>query len=316
MIGRGGSQSATAGRGPAKRRASGPGNGNGGSPQREGAGAKRRGRARRFAFLRRPSARLLAGLLGGLIVLGGVYLWLRDSSLVAVQNVRVVGASGPDARQIRGALRSAGRTMTTLDVNIRALQTAVAPYPVVKGIDVSTAFPHELTVTVSEQVPVAVVDAGGQRIAVAADGTLLHDVRDLQRLPVVSLGAFPGGTHLTGYSLAEVRLLGAAPYQLLGRLSTVSDGPAHGLASQLRGGPELYFGAGAELPAKWAAVTEVLANSGSAGAQYIDVSDPNRPAAGTGSDTASSAAGAATSTAAGAATSPASGATTTTPPGG
>ncbi len=230
---------------------------------------------------------MLAGLLGGLIVLGGGYFWLRDSSLVAVQNVRIIGASGPDAAQIRSAIRAAARTMTTLDVKMRALQTAVAPFPVVKGIDVSTQFPHEMSVRVSEQVPVAVVQAGGRRIPVAGDGTLLHDLHGNPSLPVISLGVLPGGTHLTGYALSEARLLGAAPYRLLGRLSQVSDGPAHGLVGQLRGGPSLYFGAGTELPAKWAAVTEVLASSSSAGAQYIDVSDPGRPAAGTGSDSVS-----------------------------
>jgi cell division protein FtsQ len=278
---------------------------------------------------------LLAGLLGGLIVLGGAYLWLRDSSLVAVQNVRIVGASGPDAAQVRSSLRTAARTMTTLDVKMRALQTAVAPYPVVKGIDVSTQFPHGMSVRVSEQVPVAVVEADGRRTPVAGDGTLLHDLRGNPRLPVISLSVVPGGTHLTGYALSEARLLAAAPYPLLGRLSQVGDGPAHGLTGQLRGGPSLYFGGGTELPAKWAAVTEVLASSSSAGAQYIDVSDPARPAAGTGSDSVADLGGSASATSAGgagsASTAPAAGvasspsaatagagapATTTTPSGG
>jgi cell division protein FtsQ len=167
---------------------------------------------------------------------------------------------------------------------MRALQTAVAPYPVVKGIDVSTQFPHGMSVRVSEQVPVAVVEAGGRSIPVAGDGTLLHDLRGNPRLPVISLSVVPGGTHLSGYALSEARLLAAAPYPLLGRLSQVGDGPAHGLTGQLRSGPSLYFGGGTELPAKWAAITEVLASSSSAGADYIDVSDPARPAAGTGSD--------------------------------
>jgi cell division protein FtsQ len=237
--------------------------------------------------LGRPGPRLLAGLLGGLIVLGGAYLWLRDSSLVAVQKVRIVGASGPDAGQIRSALHSAARTMTTLDVKMRALQTAVAPYPVVKSIDVSTQFPNGMTIRVSEQVPVAVVDAGGRRVPVAGDGTILHDLKGTDRLPVIGMGVLPGGTHLTGWALSEARLLAAAPYPLLSRLSGVSDGSAHGLAGQLRNGPSLYFGGATELSAKWAAVTEVLASASSAGAQYIDVTDPHRPAAGTGADSTS-----------------------------
>lgn len=239
-------------------------------------------------LLRRPGLRLLSGLLGGLILLGGAYVWLRDSSLVAIQNVRVAGATGPDAPQIRAALRSAARTMTTLDVRISALQTAVAPFPAVKSLDVGTQFPHGMSIRVREQEAVAIVSAPGRRIPVAGDGTLLRDNQPNLQLPTISLPVAPGGSRLEGYALSEARLLAAAPWQLLPRLSQVSDSSQHGLAAQVRGGPSLYFGGGGQLPAKWTAVTEVLASSGSSGAQYIDVTDPNRPAAGAGSDTASS----------------------------
>lgn len=246
------------------------------------------GRGRGRGLLRRAAPRLMIGLVGGLILLGGAYVWLRDSSLVAVQSVRIAGASGPDAAQIRAALRSAARTMTTLDVKMGALQTAVAPFPAVKSLDVSTQFPHGMNIQVREQAPVAIVSAPGRRIPVAGDGTLLRDSRANLQLPTISLSVAPGGARLTGYALSEARLLAAAPWQLLGRLSGVSDTSQHGLAAQLRGGPSLYFGDGGQLPAKWTAVTEVLASSGSSGAQYIDVTDPSRPAAGAGSDTASS----------------------------
>jgi cell division protein FtsQ len=254
------------------------------SPRRHGRG-RRSGLAAGWRL--RPGPRLLAGLLVGLLVIGGAYLWGRDSSLVGVQTVRIAGASGPDASQVRAALRSAARNMTTLDVKMGALQTAVAPFPVVKSIDVTTQFPHGMRIQVHEQVPVAVVSAGGRRIPVAGDGTLLHDSRAGAELPAIVLPVVPGGSRLAGIALGEARLLGAAPYQLLSRLSQVGDSGPHGLSAQVRGGPEVYFGDGSQLGAKWAAVTEVLANSGSAGAQYIDVTDPHRPAAGAGSDAAS-----------------------------
>ena len=85
-----------------------------------------------------------------------------------------------------------------------------------------------------------------------------------------------------------MRLLAAAPYRLLSKVGDVSDGAAHGLVAQLRDGPSIYFGDSAQLPAKWNAAAAVLADAGSAGAVYIDVTDPNRPAAGAGSDTSTS----------------------------
>ena len=48
----------------------------------------------------------------------------------------------------------------------------------------------------------------------------------------------------------------------------------------LRDGPQLYFGGAGQLTAKWNSAVAVLANSSSAGAAYIDVSDPSRPGRG------------------------------------
>ena len=107
-------------------------------------------------------------------------------------------------------------------------------------------------------------------------------------LPVISLRVPPGGPRLTGYALSEARLLAAAPYQLLSKIGGVSDGPTHGLVVQVHDGPSIYFGGPGRLGAKWSAATAVLASSGSAGAVYIDVTDPNRPAAGAGTDSSAS----------------------------
>ena len=214
-----------------------------------------------------------------LVVLGGAFLWVRDSSLVAVRRVSVTGVSGPDASQIRTALITAARNMTTLDVNIGQLQTAAKPYPDVKHLEVSTRFPHGMRITVIEQIPVGVVSFAGRRVAVAGDGTLLHDVGS-SSLPAIPLQVAPGGTHLTGFPLSEAQLLAAGPYQLLTRISSVQDTSSHGLQANLRSGPKIFFGDSSQLAAKWAAATAVLADPGSANADYIDVTDPDRPAAG------------------------------------
>ena len=245
---------------------------------------RRRSATRTGRFRVRPGPRLIAALVATVVLLVGAYFWVRDSSLVAVQQVKVTGDSGPDAARIRTALVAAARNMRTRDVNMGQLKTAVEPYPDVKRLDVSTQFPHGMRIRVVEQMPVAVVAEAGRRIPVAGDGTLLHDVAAGSTLPVISLTVPPGGPRLTGYALSEVRLLAAAPYQLLAKIGGVSDGPAHGLVAQLRDGPAIYFGDGGRLVAKWNAATAVVASRESAGAVYSDVTDPNRRAAGGGSD--------------------------------
>jgi cell division protein FtsQ len=280
------------GRGPglmARRRTPG---GARGSQGRRGPAVTRRRRA-----LRRPRPLALAAALAILLVAGGAWLWLRDSSLVAVNRVTVTGESGPDAGQIRLALTAAARNMTTLDVQMNQLRMAVEPYPVVKDLSVSTQFPHGMRIRVIEQVPVAVVSAGGQRIAVAGDGTLLHDVIPAASLPTITLGVMPGGARLTGAARTEASLVAAAPYELLARIGQVFTAAPHGLVVALRNGPSIYFGSAGRLGAKWAAAAAVLADPSSDGAPYIDVTVPGRAAAGIGSDiggAASSATGAAT----------------------
>jgi cell division protein FtsQ len=187
--------------------------------------------------------------------------------------------------------------MTTLDVHMDQLQSAVAPFPVVKALRVSTQFPHGMRIRVIEQIPVAAVVVAGRTIAVAGDGTLLHDAVVPQNLPTIPLSVLPGGTHLTDpRAMAAVVLLAAAPDQLLTHVSQVQSTSAHGLVASLRNGPSIYFGDSGRPHAKWAAVTAVLADPGSAGAAYIDVNDPERAAAGP-TAPASTAGGAAGSTA-------------------
>lgn len=269
-----------------------------GSSRRPGAGRRRgaaavawgggrpRHRRDRAVRLPRPGPRTLAAVVAVIVALAGVYLWVRDSSLVAVQKVSVVGVSGPDAGQIRAALATAARNMTTLDVRMGPLRSAVAPYPVVKHLDVRTQFPHGMRIGVVEQVPVAAILVNGRRTAVSRDGTFLTGVSSIAALPTITLSVPPGGSRLSGFALSEVRVLAAAPYALLSRIGGVTDGPTHGLTVALRNGPSLYFGSTGRLDAKWMAATAVLGNSDSAGAVYVDVTDPKRPAAGAGTDSA------------------------------
>jgi len=248
-------------------------------------GAKGPARSRRVP---RPRRKHVLMLIAVLALAAGGWMWLRGSSLVAVQKVSVVGASGADGGKIRAALVLAARNMTTLDVHMNQLRSAVAPFPVVKGLSVSTQFPHGIRIRVIEQVPVASVVVAARTIAVAGDGTLLHDVVASPDLPTIPVTVLPGGTRLSDpHALAAVRLLAAAPYQLLAHVSGVQTTAAHGLVASLRNGPSLYFGDTTRLEAKWAAVAAVLADHGSSSSVYIDVTDPERAAPGAAVPTAS-----------------------------
>ena len=244
-------------------------------PRRAGAAGALARRLRR-----RPRPRTVVAATAVLLVLAGLWLWVRDSPLVSVQRVTVTGATGPDASAIRSALATAARGMTTLDVNQGQLRAALAPYPEVKSIQVSRQLPHGLRIRVVEQLAVAEVVFGGRSEAVTGNGTLLGS-RRAGGLPQVALAVPPGGPRVTeAPALAALHALGAAPYAFLGRISRVATQPGHGVVAQLRNGPLIYLGGSDRLRAKWLAAATVLADPGSAGATYIDVTDPSRAAAG------------------------------------
>ena len=132
--------------------------------------------------------RILAGAVIAVCALAGGWLWVRDSSLVAVRDVRVTGLGSAEAPQIRSALRSAALDMTTLHVREASLRAAVAQYPSVKGVDVSRDFPHGLAVRVRERAPVAAIDTGGGKVAASSDGRVLRGMT-LSGLPVLRVRA-------------------------------------------------------------------------------------------------------------------------------
>jgi cell division protein FtsQ len=260
---------------------------------------------------------LCALALSGLLV--GGWFWFRDSPLTSASHVTVVGASGPDAARIQDALKSTAHTMSTLDVDTSKLRGAVAPYPIVKDIDVTTRFPHEVRIHVVEQLAVAAIDAGSRKTAVAADGTLLHDVVVSRSLPLVPMRVPPGGARVTdSTALGAIRLLAAAPARLRAKVTQVSTVSGHGLVAQLQNGPAVYFGDTSDLRAKWLAAAAVLADAGSTGAAYIDVTDPRRPAAGSGPNatTDQSATGSTTATSPDSSGSPAAAASSSASPSG
>src|SRR3954465_1274607 len=229
--------------------------------------------------LRRPPLRALAGFLCVVGVLAGAWLWLRDSRLVAVERVTVTGVSGPDAPRVRQALESAARDMTTLHVRNGELRTAVDPYPGVLGVRTDADFPHGLRIVVHERNPVGTVVAGERRGPVAADGPLMRTATSAG-LPEIAAKALPGGAHASDPQVKRaIAVLAAAPPALRARVRRVYVAE-RGWAPPRRDGPTLYFGGSERLAAKWVAAATVLADPSSAGATYLDLRLPQRPAAG------------------------------------
>jgi cell division protein FtsQ len=245
--------------------------------------------------------RLRIALLAVLIampLLSGAYQLLRHSSLSAVEHVQVRGLAtvhGADTAAIETALTGAAHGMSTLAVSPAALRAAVASYPIVGAVRVHPSFPHGLRIEVVERPPVAALVVNGASTAVAADGVVLGSGFLSSSLPLVSVGKAttttaaasaltttlpPVGGSVRGASLlGALAILGVAPEPLVHGVTRVYSGPK-GLTVALHGGLLAYFGDATRPHAKWLSLARVLADPSSAGASYIDVRLPERPAAG------------------------------------
>jgi cell division protein FtsQ len=228
---------------------------------------------------RRLRIAMLASVLALALLLGG-WIWFRNSPLVAVRRVQIKGVQGPDAGAIEAALTRAARGMSTLDVREAALRAAVARFRIVRALRVRTSFPHGMEIRVFERPPVAVLAVNGRRTAVAADGVLLGSAFPSGALPTLATSEPAIGQRVRGWeTLSALTVLGAAPGPLLKAVERVFVGPK-GLTVSMRNGLLAYFGDATRPHAKWLALARVLLAPGAAGASYVDVRVPERPAAG------------------------------------
>ncbi len=181
---------------------------------------------------------------------------------------------------MRSALEAAARDTTTLNADREAIARAVAAYPSVASIEIEPDFPHGMTIRVSERAAAAALVAGNRVVPTAADGTFLPGA-SASGLPRFSVQSLPTGRGLApGSASAVVAVAGGVPPALRSRIKTIESDRGRGVVVPVENGPELIFGSGDRVAAKWAAATRVLADEKADGAAYIDVRIPERPAAG------------------------------------
>jgi cell division protein FtsQ len=222
--------------------------------------------------------RLAAVLVVVAALAAGYVLWLRDSPLVAVKEVRIEGLTSLTDPHAADALEGAALEMTTLHVEADELGAAVAEYPTIASLSASASFPNGLEITVVERRPVAVT--GPSEIPVAADGMLLPGVKvEDAELPAIEAAPADGGGALDEEGSDQAAVLGAAPGALLPVIERTNV-TADGLEVELEGAILLRFGDASRAAAKWAAAARILADPSLDALTYIDLRVPGRPAVG------------------------------------
>jgi hypothetical protein len=240
---------------------------------RRGAGTSRR--------VQRPETwKLAVAALAVLALAACSWLLLRNSSLVQVEQVRVVGLGGHYDEPAREALTDELKRMTTMNIDESSLRSVLANYVDINDLRVETDFPHGATVYVDVRRAVVLAKINGRSVALTAEGEIIEGARGLSLLPRIEVGGTINAGRVTdGKAVGAARVLGTAPDVFLRKVDSVEWG-GRGLTITLDKGLVLYFGGSDDARQKWRDVSAVLASGKADGATYLDLRAPGRPSIG------------------------------------
>ncbi|WP_193610671.1 cell division protein FtsQ/DivIB [Nocardioides lijunqiniae] len=226
--------------------------------------ARRQWRRRWLAWKYVVSALLLLVLVvGGLVT---VYF----SDALAVDGVEVAGATTLSDDDVREAARvPLGEPLARVDLDL--VRQRVEGLAVVRSVEVSRQWPHEVLITVEERTPLAVVEVAGKVRALDEDGVVFGTFKKVPKgLPRVQTTATTSGEALR----EAARVVAALPEQLATRVDHVTVASVDAITLQLRSGIEVRWGSSSQSEEKARVLDKLVLQEATT---YYDVSVPGNP---------------------------------------
>lgn len=233
---------------------------------------------RRFArrqWRRRWLAWRYVVVLVAVVLVAGLGIWAAYfSSWLSVKGVDITGVSGSTmltkSQVRRAAAVPAGGPLLRADLDaVRRRVAALAP---VRSVDVTREWPDKVRVAVTERVPVAVIEIGGQLHALDADGVVFGGYRSAPAgLPKVST---PAGTDAAALRQAA-EVVTAMPRDLADRVDHVEVKSVDEISLALTAGQTVQWGSAADSATKAEVLAALL--QAQPHAKAYDVSVPGQP---------------------------------------
>ncbi len=229
-------------------------------------------RRRRLRAAVRRWRGLLLGVVTLIVIAGGVWL-LYFSSYLVTRAVTVDGNSNVSAARVESTARvPIGTQLARLDVE--AIRARVESIAAVERAEISRSWPHTLSITITERVPVALVDLverGGKARTVDIRGVLFNGSgTDLPRIRTsveTDSDALAQGARVADSLPPELRRLTA--YVELDSIDTIT--------LRLSDGRSVVWGSAASSAQKSAVALALLDGKKTGKARVFDVSAPGRP---------------------------------------
>ena len=230
-----------------------------------------------------PSGRALLVAFAAVAAIVGGYFAARETSMFAVQRIEVTGARPSVIERVDAALAPLDGT-SLLSLNAADLDERLSRLRDVSLISYDRAFPHTAKVVVSAERPVAVLRRGSQAWIVTERGRVLEPIGDPRASGLPRIWAADAPIPSAGETADHGR--GASPCppprrRAVGRLRSLHVTSARrayvdgDLSLVLGSGTEIRLGDADDLALQLAVAERVLEATGP-GAQYVDVSVPQR----------------------------------------
>jgi cell division protein FtsQ len=223
----------------------------------------------------------VAAAVGAVVVaVSGAWVALH-SPVLAANHVTVVGAVHTGVGQVVAAVGADGQPL--VDVNPGQVAARVEALPWVAHATVTRHWPDTIDVTVTERVPVAVVDDPGHAVEVDGTGHVLTTMFGAPPgMVVLAAPVMVGrpGSVLGAAAAPGLAVLAAMPSGLRPRLERVDVSSDGNVSLALTGNIGATLGPAVELGAKFTALTSVLVDVPPTVPEVIDVTVPDAPAVG------------------------------------
>ncbi|MGD9696856.1 MAG: cell division protein FtsQ/DivIB [Thermoleophilia bacterium] len=243
--------------------------------------------ARRRQISRERGARRRGGLILLLCIAAAVCgaYWIATGPPTAIQGVTVEGYDRPDRDLFLKAMGVTAAQGTIVSPPSMDIQRVAHRFPWVDRITISRDWPRDLKIAVVLARPAAVVSGTNGAMLVTADGRVLGPAPGnavLGALRIAGPVPDPGAT-LDDDARALVAFIATAKPKVAVRIRYLGVDATGEVSARLLNGPQLRLGLPERMPAK-AIVLGLMLNKLTAEEQaqatYIDLSDPEHPAAG------------------------------------
>ncbi len=232
--------------------------------------------------------RAVAIALAVVAVLALAYIGARQTSVFAVQTIKITGARTDVRQEVRAALAQY-KGLSLVAIDPADVERTLGAVPVVRSAHVDRAFPHTLKIEIQAERPLAVYHAGAKAWVISRTGRVLSPIKPDELLGLPRIKAEVKGTPKVGRTLGgadaltALLALQAVPQRLPGKVLYAQVDEA-GVTLVLAGSRlEIRVGEPRDLEAKLAAAVAVLRALPSgerATVGYVDVSLPERAVTG------------------------------------